>query len=418
MCIVMGIALISDQHFGTNQFCVAQHNAFALFYEEIFFPTLEQRRIKSVFDLGDTFDRRAVADDDLISWAKKNYFDKLLSLDIVLYVLRGNHNPKRSCDGRSIDAITSIANEYSNIILIDDPKILSVKDKKILMAPYLDHKACLVANKSNSQAQRQKQYFSAFRSAKVDLILTHLAFRGHKIYEKKNTSGGFNPYSSNFKDINTPIISGHYHPRSTSSSPDISYLGAPYALKRFEFNVSRGFHILDVNSLNLEYIENNFQAFNYELVDTVDSFLGQFPDLSNNPNEYLYVIPKLSPDCDVSGINYVDSNMKSEFIEFVDTTEKLQSLVQVLITRKEYLIARKILEHAAGTVEAHSNLYLHYAFVLMGINSPEANKKAIDCFNYIIAWDVHTNKSSSDSGTEIFSLIQTLAFKLHENSLY
>lgn len=52
----MKVLLISDQHFGINDFCIHQHRSIAKFYNETFFPTLISENIKYVFDLGDTFD--------------------------------------------------------------------------------------------------------------------------------------------------------------------------------------------------------------------------------------------------------------------------------------------------------------------------------------------------------------------------
>ena len=51
----MKVLLISDQHFGINDFCIHQNRSIAKFYNETFFPTLISENIKYVFDLGDTF---------------------------------------------------------------------------------------------------------------------------------------------------------------------------------------------------------------------------------------------------------------------------------------------------------------------------------------------------------------------------
>lgn len=413
----MEIALISDQHFGVNNFCSAQHKSFAFFYDQIFFPALEKRRIKTVIDLGDTFDRSAVPDEHLISWAKRNYFDRLLNLGIQLVVLRGNHNPKKSGNGRLIDAITSIGNEYSNINLVDSPKYLTLDSKNILLSPYIDHKLGLKKSSMNHKKSFD-QYFSRFSDSRVDLIMTHLAFSEHKVFENKNTTGGFSPKMQYLKNLRTPIISGHYHPRSSRTSPSISYLGAPYALKRSEFNVKRGFHFLDTDSLKLEYLENTFQVFNYKLVDSIDSYFDSLADLTEIPPEYLYIIPNLSINSANSSINHLDHQTSFNYVEFIDTTNKLQSFIQVLISRKEYLIARKILEHSLNGVTKNLNLCLQYVFVLMGINTPESNQKAIKLFNKVISIDAKArNKDTSGvCNSDLLALIQSLSTTLHENS--
>ena len=50
--------MVTDLHFGARSDSIAFDNHFRKFYEEVFFPELDRQGIKTVFDLGDTFDRR------------------------------------------------------------------------------------------------------------------------------------------------------------------------------------------------------------------------------------------------------------------------------------------------------------------------------------------------------------------------
>ena len=54
----MKIALITDTHYGARGDSIAFDNYFRKFYENIFWPELDKREIKSIFHLGDCFDRR------------------------------------------------------------------------------------------------------------------------------------------------------------------------------------------------------------------------------------------------------------------------------------------------------------------------------------------------------------------------
>ena len=115
----MEVALISDQHFGCNDFNQSQHQSFKKFYHNTFFPTLEEKNIKYIFDLGDTFDSDAQINRDLIAWSKEVYFNRIRDLGIQLFVLRGNHNPRAKVIQETKDAISIISRDYSNITLID-----------------------------------------------------------------------------------------------------------------------------------------------------------------------------------------------------------------------------------------------------------------------------------------------------------
>ena len=52
------IALITDTHYGGRKGSKTFHDYFKRFYEDIFFPELEKRKIKDVIHLGDAFDSR------------------------------------------------------------------------------------------------------------------------------------------------------------------------------------------------------------------------------------------------------------------------------------------------------------------------------------------------------------------------
>ena len=54
----MKIAIITDQHFGARKGSQFVHDYFEEFYNNIFFPYLEEHQIDTVIDMGDTFDNR------------------------------------------------------------------------------------------------------------------------------------------------------------------------------------------------------------------------------------------------------------------------------------------------------------------------------------------------------------------------
>ena len=54
----MTVALITDQHLDGRKGNIIFWEYFSKFYDEVFFPTLEKEGIKTIIDLGDTFDNR------------------------------------------------------------------------------------------------------------------------------------------------------------------------------------------------------------------------------------------------------------------------------------------------------------------------------------------------------------------------
>ena len=259
----MEIALVSDQHFGSEEFNGAVHDSYKKFYNEIFFPKLIKKKIKLLFDLGDTFDRRANVNEKLISWSKEVYFDRLRDLGVKVLILRGNHNPRTKLNSKNLDIISCIASEYSNISLIDKVTQIRVEGKKLCLVPYIDYK---IARKYGSKVWREK-FFGEAKRMQPDIFFTHLAFCDYPIYENKKSGGGFS--DSLISYLNAPVISGHYHPRSVSNKFPFLYLGSPFATSWAEFDVRRGFHLFNTNSLKTSFIQNCYQAFQYVLVDSL-----------------------------------------------------------------------------------------------------------------------------------------------------
>ena len=71
------IGIITDQHFGLRKSSQIFHDYMEKFYEETFFPTLVKNKIKTLLDLGETFDNRktytsqAKAKEEDFIWKKK-----------------------------------------------------------------------------------------------------------------------------------------------------------------------------------------------------------------------------------------------------------------------------------------------------------------------------------------------------------
>ena len=127
--------MVTDLHFGARSDSVAFDAHFRKFYEEVFFPELIEQGIKTVFDLGDTFDRRKYINYNTLKSCKEYFFDRLQELDIDLHMIPGNHDTyfKNTNDVNSPDLLlrdyTNIAwDTLSSLVMtcIVDPLILTV----------------------------------------------------------------------------------------------------------------------------------------------------------------------------------------------------------------------------------------------------------------------------------------------------
>ena len=88
----MKIALLNDTHFG----CRNDNPAFIefqnKFYNEQFFPYLQQHNIKCLVHLGDVVDRRKFINHNTAHNFKKVFWDRLDDMGIETHIIIGNHD--------------------------------------------------------------------------------------------------------------------------------------------------------------------------------------------------------------------------------------------------------------------------------------------------------------------------------------
>ena len=99
----MKIALITDTHFGARGDSVQFDNYFRKFYNDVFFPELQRRGIRTIIHLGDVFDRRKYINFQSLHRAKKYFFEPLaatkLPVDLVDIIILFDLKVEGDCLG-------------------------------------------------------------------------------------------------------------------------------------------------------------------------------------------------------------------------------------------------------------------------------------------------------------------------------
>ena len=83
----MKVAIITDTHYGARKNSKLFHDYFEKFYNEIFFPKLEEEGITTVIHMGDCFDSRKGVDFTALAWAKRVVFDPLKEKGITMHLM-------------------------------------------------------------------------------------------------------------------------------------------------------------------------------------------------------------------------------------------------------------------------------------------------------------------------------------------
>ena len=150
----MKVAIITDQHFGARKNSKLFHDYFLKFYNDIFFPYLEENNIKVVIDMGDTFDSRKGIDFSALAWAKNNYYDRLHDMGIRVHTIVGNHTAYYK-NTNEVNAVDLLLREYDNVTVYSEATEVKIDDRNILFIPWInqdnEEKTFKVIENSNSK---------------------------------------------------------------------------------------------------------------------------------------------------------------------------------------------------------------------------------------------------------------------------
>ena len=252
----MKIAIITDQHFGSRKGAQFIHDYFEEFYNNVFFPYLEEHQIDTVIDMGDTFDNRRNIDLASLEWSKRVYFDKLKSLGVHLHSIVGNHTAYYK-DTNDVNSIDLLLTEYDNISVYSEASQIKIDGLNILLLPWI--------NQENKEST-----FDIIKKSKAKVAMGHLELNGFRAHTTHVMEHGMDidPFEKFDK-----VYSGHYHTRSDNGK--IYYLGNPYEIYWNDVNDTRGFHIFDTKTKKHTPVNNPYKLFhvvyykdnNYKLFD-------------------------------------------------------------------------------------------------------------------------------------------------------
>ena len=231
------VAIITDTHFGMRKGNQIFHDYFQKFFEETFFPTIDERKIDTVIHLGDVFDVRKGIDYWSLNWAKQHFFQPLQERGIKVHILVGNHDIfyKQSL---SLNSPSLNLSEFGNIEITDRPKTTVIAGVPVFEVPWL----C----EGNAE-----EFARELDKTTAVLSWGHLELAG--FYANKDYQCQHGTDASIFSQFDR-VFSGHFHKKN--SSGNITYLGNPYQMYWNDEGDTRGFHIFDMETHDLEFIEN------------------------------------------------------------------------------------------------------------------------------------------------------------------
>jgi len=238
----MKVALITDLHFGARSDNIQFDAYFRKFYEKTFFPYLEEHGIKTIFDLGDTFDRRKYINYNTLKSCKEYFFDKARDLGIDIHMIPGNHDTYYK-NTNDVNSPNLLLQEYDNIIIHQEPEVVDLDGHLVLMMPWI----C---------GENYEQSMEQIKNTRARTCFGHFEFAGYDMLPGMPNPHGMDPSSFHNFEL---VVSGHFHHRH--SRGNITYMGNPYEITWSDYEDPRGFAIFDTHKAELEYVNNPFRMF-------------------------------------------------------------------------------------------------------------------------------------------------------------
>ena len=253
----MKVAIITDTHYGARKNSKLFHDYFLKFYNDIFFPTLEEQGISKVIHLGDAFDSRKGIDFSALTWAKNNIFDRLQEMGIDVHLITGNHDCYYK-NTNQVNAVDLLLREYDNVTVYSEPTEVMLGKLPVLFIPWINQ-------------ENEDKTFKLIEKTTCSCAMGHLELQGFRVNKQIVMEHGLEGKLFGKFD---KVYSGHYHTRSDNGT--VFYLGNPYEMFWTDVGDTRGFHIFDTETVTHEPINNPFRLFhniyyedtNYQTFDT------------------------------------------------------------------------------------------------------------------------------------------------------
>ena len=237
----MKIALINDTHWGARNDSPAFIDYFNRFYNEIFFPYLQQNNINTIIHLGDVVDRRKFINHNTAHNFKLNFWDKIDLLNIDTHVIIGNHDTYYK-NTNEINALQNL-NISFNTKVYTSCETVNFDGLDILFIPWICD-----TNKEDT--------LHHIDSTTAQIVMGHLEIKGFEMHKGHLNEQGLE--KELFKRFEK-VITGHFHKKSDDGH--IYYLGCPYQIMWSDYNCPKGFHIFDTQTRELTRIPNPLIMF-------------------------------------------------------------------------------------------------------------------------------------------------------------
>ena len=269
----MKIALLNDTHCGVRGDMIEMSNYQGRFYNEVFFPYLDEHKINHIIHLGDYFDRRKYINFASMKANIKHFIDPMTERGITMDLILGNHDTY-----------------YKNTNEVNSPELLLYKEENVNVIQECEVKEYDGFNIALVPWINPENYADAvdfLRTAEASWCMGHFEFEGALMMPGMTCQHGFDhSYVSRFETV----LSGHFHQKSEFAN--IRYLGSQMQFTWSDYGDNKYFHIFDTETQELTPVLNQITMFEKSFYDDTKETFETISnmDYSKFTNKFVKVI--------------------------------------------------------------------------------------------------------------------------------
>jgi len=265
------IAILNDTHFGVrNGSDIFADNA-RKFYEEVFFPYLEEHGIKNIVHLGDFYDNRKTVMVKTMARARHDFLRVLRERGIHMDIIPGNHDVVYK-NTNEVNSLKELLGHYMGEVTIHmDPVVKEYDGFRLALVPWIN-------------SENYDHCLKFIGACKADWLGGHLELKGFEVLKGVESHDGMDyELFSRFEQV----LTGHFHTKSNKDN--IRYLGSQLEFTWSDAHDPKHFHILDTNSRELIPVLNPHTMFERIYYDADMDPLGNY-EFDRCDNKFVKVV--------------------------------------------------------------------------------------------------------------------------------
>jgi DNA repair exonuclease SbcCD nuclease subunit len=243
----MKSVILNDTHFGYKADSPIVLEYFLSFFEAQLFPYIKENNIKTIFHLGDVFDRRKYINFKTLNQVRTRFFEPLRDMGVKCISICGNHDTYYK-NTNDVNSLQELVSPYQNWEIYSEPTELNLSAGCVALLPWINPENEVKAAKFITETT-------------CSLLLGHLELCGFQSIRGIFIEQGYDP--KHFDKFEY-VLTGHYHIKS--SRDNIHYLGTQYQMAFSDVWEEKGFHVFDFSTRTLEFVQNPrrlFYTFDY-----------------------------------------------------------------------------------------------------------------------------------------------------------